>query len=123
MNNIKIEIWERIFDLKVDYDYFDDEELIESQISAAELFDNADIGATLENVKKYCTQVSDGKVKNEEITNIFKFVMPTSIFVPRTKNKRTVAIMCNFKFDIEHGIAIVFENEEFKKIVTQDELL
>ena len=123
MNNIKIKIWERVFNLTVNYDCFDDEELLENQTTAVELFDNANIDASLDKTKKYCSKMSNGNVENEEITNIFKFVMPTSIFVPRNKNKRIVAIMCDFKFDIEHGIAVIFENEEFKKIVAQDELL
>ena len=38
-------------------------------------------------------------------------------------NSRVVAIMCNYKFDMEHGIAIVFKNEMFSKIVSQDIIL
>lgn len=123
MNSIKIEIWERAFNLAVNYDCFDNEELLENQTTAVELFDNANIDISLDKVKEYCSKMSNGNVKKDEITNIFKFVIPTSIFVPRNKDKRIIAMMCDFKFDIEHGIAIIFENEKFKKIVAQDELL
>lgn len=123
MSNIRIEIWEKPFDLQVNYDCFEGEELLENQILAIERFNGAKIDVTLEKVKKYCCEMSKGKVSVDEITNVFKFIMPTSVFVPRNEGKRIVAIMCDFKFDIEHGIGIVFENEEFRKIVSQDELL
>lgn len=50
-------------------------------------------------------------------------VMPESIFVPHSKKHRTVAIMCNYKFDMEHGLAVVFENGLFKKVGPQDIVL
>jgi hypothetical protein len=40
------------------------------------------------------------------------------IFVPDEKN--ICAIMCNFKFDMEHGMAIVFEGGKFKEIGAED---
>lgn len=48
--------------------------------------------------------------------------MPKYLFVKREINKHVVA-MCNYKFDMEHGIAVVFENEMFSKIVSQDIIL
>ena len=33
------------------------------------------------------------------------------------------AIMCNYKFDMENGIAVVFENEKFSDIGKQDIIL
>ena len=40
--------------------------------------------------------------------------------IARNCNKRAIAVMCNYKFDMEHGIAIVYENEEFKEVGPQD---
>ena len=48
--------------------------------------------------------------------------MPKSIYVPRAE-KKIVAIICNYKFDIENGIAIVFENGTLKKIGPQEIIL
>ena len=48
--------------------------------------------------------------------------MPESLFVPRTE-KKTIAIMCNYKFDKEHGIAVVFEEGRLKEIGSQDIIL
>lgn len=58
----------------------------------------------------------------DSVDNIFKYVIPKTISVPKAK-KRVVAIMCNFKFDMEHGMAIVFEDEKIKKIGPQDIVL
>ena len=44
-------------------------------------------------------------------------------FLYRNEEKRIVALMCNYKFDIENGIAIVFENEKLKDIGIQDIIL
>lgn len=67
-------------------------------------------------------KTSDSAVRAVEIDNIFKYIMPKSIFVPRTEQKE-VAIICNYKYDMEHGIAIVFENERLKEIGMQDIIL
>ena len=48
--------------------------------------------------------------------------MPKSISVPKSKTRK-IAIMCNFKYDMEHGLAIVFENEEFVTVGPQDIVL
>ena len=60
------------------------------------------------------------RLNGDKIENIFKYVMPKEIFVPHTEKHRNVAIMCNYKFDIEHGIAVLFENGQFKKVGPQD---
>ena len=57
-----------------------------------------------------------------EISNVFKYVMPESILVQRSKDTRKGSIMCNYKCDIEHGIAVCYENEELKNICSQDEI-
>lgn len=49
--------------------------------------------------------------------------MPKSLFVGRDEAKRIVAIMCDYRFDMEHGLAVVFENEQFKMIGEQDIIL
>lgn len=41
-------------------------------------------------------------------------------FVPHSKKSPKLALMCNYKFDPEHGIAIVFENGKYKEIGEQD---
>ena len=74
----------------------------------------------LQNIKTYCLGYDPTIVLN----NIFKYVVPQAIYLKRTKDtSRVVGIMCAFKLDIEHGLAIVFKDEQFVKIVQQDALL
>ena len=48
--------------------------------------------------------------------------MPKCIYVPKDKN-RIVAILCYYKFDMEHNLSIVFENEKFKSVGSEDDVL
>ncbi len=72
--------------------------------------------------KKYVIKNGLKDMGMDSVDNIFKYVIPKTISVPKAK-KRVVAIMCNFKFDMEHGMAIVFEDEKIKKIGPQDIVL
>ena len=104
MNKIKMNIWGRDFDLPVMIKQFKGKEITDVQKDAVEKF------------------VTCEKVVNEAKDDMEKYVIPKTISVPKAK-KRVVAIMCNFKFDMEHGMAIVFEDEKIKKIGPQDIVL
>ena len=125
MSKCKITIWDTAFDLSVVYECYAGEEVLESQREAfAMLEDNEkEVADSLAAVKKYVQKTGAGQLKDDGIENIFKYVMPKSIFVPHTKKHRIAAIMCNYKFDMEHGIAVVFENGKLKKVGTQDIVL
>ena len=121
----KLTIWGREFDLRVVFDCFDDEEVLTIQEQALEAFLKAD--AAIENSKKqvenYILNDDYAELETDSIDNIFKYVIPTDIYLPRTPEIRTAAILCDYRFDEEHGIAVVFENEQFKEIGTQDIVL
>ena len=121
----KISIWGREFDLKVVFDCFDDEEVLPIQEQALESFLKADaaIADSKKQVESYILNDDYAELETDSIDNIFKFVIPTDIYIPRTPEIRTAALLCDYRFDEEHGIAIVFENERFKEIGTQDIVL
>lgn len=122
MNKYKLSIWGRNFELPLLYECYPDEEVIESQREAFAMFEanSATVAASLEHVKNYVETDEFARLNGDKIENIFKYVMPKEIFVPHTEKHRNVAIMCNYKFDIEHGIAVLFENGQFKKVGPQD---
>lgn len=124
MNKEKLSLWNREFELYISYSCYPGEEITDIQKSAAQEFcdDTSVAVAALDEVKKYVEKTSDTGVKANEIENVFKFVMPKSIFVPRTDSK-IVAIICNYKFDKENGIAVVFENGQLKEIGPQEIIL
>ena len=121
----KIKIWNREFDLRVVFDCFDDEEVLPIQEQALEAFLKAEneIQASKEQLESYILNDEFAEIDGDSIDNVFKYVIPTDIYIPRTPETRTIALLCDYRFDEEHGIAIVFENEQFKEIGEQDIVL
>ena len=120
----KLLIWNREFDLRVVFDSYD-EEVLPIQKQALEAFLKAEntIQESKKQLEKYILNDEYAEIEGNSIDNIFKYVIPTDIYIPRTPETRTVALLCDYRFDEEHGIAIVFENEQFKEIGEQDIVL
>jgi hypothetical protein len=125
MTKCKMNIWGREFELPLVYECYDGEEVLESQKEAFALLErNSDeTDDSLNHVKRYVKKTGADSLADNEIENIFRYVMPKSIFVPHSKSHQIAAILCNYKFDAEHGIAVIFENGHFKKIGPQDIVL
>ena len=121
MNKVNVNLWGREFELFISYSCYPGEEVTDIQKNAVEVFcDNIfSVDAMLDELKKYVEKTSEAAVESNGIDNIFKYVMPKSLFVPRSNNK-VVAIICNYKYDMENGIAIIFKDGKFKEIGTQD---
>lgn len=124
MNKVRINLWNREFELVVSFSCYPGECITDMQKDAIMDFCKHTTGIedALDELKNYVEKTLDSAVRAVEIDNIFKYIMPKSIFVPRTEQKE-VAIICNYKYDMEHGIAIVFENERLKEIGMQDIIL
>ena len=116
---LKITIWGRNFELKVIYDCYSGEAVLDEQEYALKAFinDRKLIESSKKEVEKYCLLQNKEEIGSDEIDNIFKYVMPECIFVKRDGR---VAIMCRYKFDAEHGIAVVFKNGKLNRIGSQD---
>ena len=125
MSKEKITIWNREFDMEVKYDCYSGEEVLQIQKDAIDAFlkSGSTIDAALDQVKQYCLKNNKAEIGSDSIKNIFKYVVPKYLYVSRNKANHVVAIMCNYKFDSENGIAVVFENEKFSKIGMQDIIL
>lgn len=116
-------IWGREFSIEIVFDVFKGEEILPEQKQALDSFTIiADkILSDSTEIKKYCADHSNGEV-TLPIENIFRFVIPTQLFVTRMTDVRQVVLLCDFKFDEESGCALVFENENLIKICTQEEI-
>lgn len=125
MNKCKINIWGRAFELPVTFECYSGEKVLESQKTAFTMVeDNAnEVAESLDAVKKYVCETGGDQIADGVIDNIFKYVIPKNIFVPHIAKHRIAAIMCNYKFDMEHGIAVVFEDGKLKEIGAQDIVL
>lgn len=122
-DKVKITIWDREFELWVVYQNFPDEDVIDNQKKTISYALSMNFNDAQNAVKEYIKKHNGEDIKEDGIANIFKYVMPNSLLVPRSYDKRIFAIMCDYKFDMEHGLAIVFENEKYKSVGAQDIIL
>lgn len=127
MSKLTLEIWGRKLDIEVVYDIYEGEKILEEQTDAYDKFMAASsaLFAVAENeVKKYCLSVNGEDIPEASITNIFRYVKPKTIYIKRSTGKdRVVALLCAYKFNPDDGIAIVFKNETFSKIGTENIIL
>lgn len=123
MSKVKITLWNREFDIPVSYSCYPGEQVTQMQKDTLETFCAMEypVDGILDELKKYVSKTAEGKVE-EKIENIFKYVIPKSLYIPRSEEP-IIAVICNYKFDMENGIAIVMENGKLKKIGTQDIIL
>ena len=61
-------------------------------------------------------------VSNSNKDNIFTYVKPVNIFVKHEEVNPRVAIMCKYRYDMEHGLAVVFMHDE-KIIVGNEDII
>ena len=72
-------------------------------------------------IQNYCkNQLGNANTQDEDI---FRYILPKTIYVVRSPANRVIALLCDSKFDIEHGIAVIYKNEQFSRIAVQDELI
>ena len=123
MSKAVLHIWDREFELNVVYECYPGEEVKDNQRSAFENICGTEAFATsLDAVKAYVQKTATTQIEST-IDNIFKYVIPKSIYVPQSKKTEIVAIMCNYKFDTEHGMAVVFEDGKLKEVGSRDVVL
>ena len=126
MNKQKINVWGRDFELEVVFDCYEGEEDLPLQKDTLQRFLTSPdiIQNTKSEVEKYCIERNIDDIETQTIENIFKYVIPKSIYIQRTKdNSRVVGIMCAYKFNIDDGIAVVFKNEKFDRVGSQNIIL
>jgi hypothetical protein len=126
MNKQKITIWGREFELDIVFDCYKGESVLPAQTDALDKFLKKEelINLAKSSVESYCIKRDSELIGATAIDNIFKYVIPESIYIQRAKDdKHIVGLMCKYKFDIDNGLAVVFENEKFKTVGTQDEIL
>ena len=123
MNNKHICLWGRDFDLFVSYQNYPGEEVTEAQKNAYNGIDAVDFSEALEQVKAYIEENNSRELEGRDLHNIFKYVMPKAILIPHVLETNVFAILCDYRFDMEHGLAIVFENGRFREVGSEDELL
>ena len=83
-------------------------------VSSPRMFDEA-----LPALEEYILR-RDGNEIGCVVKEIFEFVDPKVLFIKRSDFQRVVAIMLDYRFDPEEGIAILFEDERLVSIGPQN---
>lgn len=124
IKNINLCVWDREFELPIEYDCYANEKVTREQLSAIDKFtqNTLKIQESKMFVEKYCKQSLELDKSNQKKNNIFSYIKPDYLYVKREEKPR-VAIMCKYKYDLEHGIAIVFSQDGEIKVGLQDIIL
>ena len=123
MSKVKVQIWGREFELGVSYQNYPGEEITENQQKTLATVPVVDYDTAKAGVEGYIRKFFADELGDDNLDNIFRFVMPKSVLIPRNEDPNAFAIMCNFKLDMEHGIAVIFEDRKFKTAGPQDLIL
>ena len=125
MDKIKITIWGRDFELAKIYECHKDEEVTPEQLKAYDCF--VSNPEWLENAKTLVEEYAKASVladdTNKKKESIFSYVIPDYILIKRYDDNPRVALMCKYKYEPEHGLAIVFTNTGEIEIGIQDIIL
>ena len=122
---IVLEIWGREFSLPVDYDCYEGEEITEAQIQALKQFRTHTewIEQSKSAVENYCKEQVMSDDENNKKDNIFSYIKPECLFVKRDKENPRIALMCKYRYDLEHGLAVVFSSDGEVAVGPQDIIL
>lgn len=125
INELKMNIWGRDFSLEIIYDCYGDESVTPNQIRAIDRFAKHPewVEKSKETVEGYCHKQVAADETNEKKDNIFSYIKPEMLFVKRDKSKPRVALMCKYRYDVEHGLAIVFSSSGKATIGSQNIIL
>ena len=124
MNKLTTKIWGKEIPLRIIFEQYNEDPVLSNQIQGLDCFvEEIDklSEASLNALKNYCK--SNDKSTGENIDNIFAYVKPYAIYVSRNEDVHEIALLCNFKLDPEHGVALVFRNEKFCKVGPEDIIL
>ena len=125
IDELNLCIWGRDFTLPVEYLYYKGQTVTDEQIAAVKSFPlkKALIQDSKKAVEEFCrdqVMADDGNVKKD---NIFSYIKPDYLYVKRDEKCPRVAIMCKYRYDPEHGIAVVFSADGDIKVGLQDIIL
>lgn len=125
IESIEIMIWGRKFNLPIEYNCYQGEKVTKEQIKALKCFiaHSKWIDESKHYLEKYCEDDVMDDNENDKKANIFSYIKPECIFVKHEDGYPRVAIMCKYRYDIEHGLAVVFSSDGEVTVGIQDIIL
>lgn len=124
IDKLSLSIWGRVFELPVNYNCYEGENVTEEQIQLINKFiEHSEwIKKSKDIVEDYCKQQVLDDEENQKKDNIFSYIKPMSVFVKHVKKPR-IALICKYRYDEEHGLAIVFDKEGNITVGSEDIIL
>lgn len=125
IESLKISIWGRESSLPIEYDCYEGETVTIEQINAVNHFsDHTEwIEYAKSRVESFCNDQVMEDEDNGKKNNIFSYIKPECIFVKRDKAHPRIALMCKYRYDPEHGLAVVFSYKGEITVGIQDIIL
>ncbi len=125
IESLETTIWGRKFTLPVEYDCYEGEEVTKAQIQALKCFKSHTewIEQSKSIVEEYCREQVMNDDENAKKDNIFSYIKPECLFVKRDKENPRIAMMCKYRYDLEHGLAVVFSSDGEVTVGMQDIIL
>ena len=116
MPKASIKIWGKKLSVDIIFDHYENEEVLPVQKEAiTRILENTKVLDDAEpKVKKYC--LKSDLIEEKNIEDIFRYVKPNSLIAMRSKKDRVVILLCDYSLNPEHGLAIEFKNEKYKRI-------
>ena len=121
IKTLDLNIWDRDFTLEIIFDCYSDEVVTKEQEDALSTFISHQewIAKAKADVIKYCEKDIISDEKSNKKDSIFSYIKPNYVFVKRARNPK-VALMCEYKYDPEHGLAIIFSYDGKVTVGVQD---
>ena len=125
IKEVSFDIWGREFTLPIVYATLSDGVINDNQAEAIENFNRHIewIEKSKRKVEEYCKEDLMNDAENEKKDNIFSYIKPERIYVKREKAHPRVALMCKYRYDPEHGLAVVFTADGEITVGIQDIIL
>lgn len=125
INKLRMIVWDRRFTLPVAYECYENETVTDAQVEAINNFAAhlSWIESARTTVEKYCKEDVFEDDTNSKKDNIFSYIKPETVFVKRDIANPRVALMCKYRYDPEHGLAIVFASDGSVTVGIQDIIL
>lgn len=122
---IKLFIWGREFTLPIEYDCYKGEKVTKEQIAALRNFAGHKnwIEASKSKVEEYCREQVLEDEENQKKDNIFSYIRPDYILIKRDAENPRVVMMCKYRYDPEHGLAVIFSTDGAVIVGIQDTIL
>lgn len=120
-----MDIWDRDFSLEVVYDCNSDETVTNEQMKAEKEFVSHPewLAKAKSTIEGYCKAKVMADDENKKKDNIFSYIKPHYLLIKRNEEHPRVALMCKYRYDPEHGLAIVFSYDGEVEVGPQDIIL